>query len=202
MPLKLEKKQIPNILSVLRLLMVPLFVWVYFTGENRAKSLIMAAIIYSLAGVTDIVDGYLARKNNWVTNIGKFLDPLADKLMQAAAALCLAINGILPWWVFAIFFLKEFFMLIGGLIIFKKRNTMVVSNWYGKMATGIFYIVVMFLIISSAFWRDMPSWIHTAVGTLLAATIIFAVVMYYFRTFKGKFGIKIKEETEINPENA
>lgn len=202
MPHKLEKKQIPNILSVLRLLMVPLFVWVYFTGENRAKSLIMAAVIYSLAGVTDIVDGYLARKNNWVTNMGKFLDPLADKLMQAAAALCLAIDGILPWWVFAIFFLKEFFMLIGGLIILKKRNIMVVSNWYGKMATGVFYIVVMFLIISSAFWRDMPSWIHTAVGTLLASTIIFAVVMYYVRTFKGKFGIKIKEEAEINPENA
>jgi len=190
-----EKKQIPNILSILRLLMVPLFVLVYF-GENRVTSLIGAAVIYSAAGITDIVDGYLARKNNWITDTGKFLDPLADKLMQAAAAFCLVIDKLLPIWVLVVFIIKELSMLIGGLIILKKTNTMVVSIWVGKMATAVFYLAVMFLIISSAFWVNRPDWVYPTVGTVLAMTIIFAVVTYYKCIFKDKFGIKIKGGSE------
>ena len=190
-----EKKQIPNILSILRLLMVPLFVLVYF-GSDRVRSLIGAAIIYSAAGITDVVDGYLARKNNWITDMGKFLDPLADKLMQAAAAFCLVIDGLLPVWVLIVFIAKELSMVIGGLIILKKRNTMVVSIWVGKFATAMFYLTVMFLIMSSAFWTDRPSWVYPAVGTILAITIIFAVAMYYKCIFKDKFGLRIKSTDE------
>ncbi|OGO89319.1 MAG: hypothetical protein A2Y17_10785 [Clostridiales bacterium GWF2_38_85] len=190
----MHKKQIPNILSIIRLLMVPLFVFVYFSGQDRAKSLVLAAVIYSLAGFTDIVDGYLARKYNWITTLGKILDPLADKLMQAAAAVCLVIDKLLPIWVCAVFFLKEIFMLIGGLIIFKKRRTMVVSNWYGKFATAVFYAVVMILIICSALCPVMPSWIHTILGAILAGVIVFAIIMYYLKTFKGKFGMEMSKQ--------
>ena len=190
-----DKKQIPNILSIVRLLMVPLFIIVYF-GTNRVSSLIGAAIIYSAAGITDVVDGYLARKNNWITDMGKFLDPLADKLMQAAAAFCLVIDGLLPVLVLIVFIIKELTMLIGGIIILKKRNTVVASIWVGKFATAVFYLTVMFLIISSAFWTNRPDWVYPTVGTVLAITIIFAVVMYYKCIFKEKYGLQIKGSSE------
>ena len=83
----MNRKQIPNILSVIRLLMVPVFIAIYFSDIKNAE--IWALAVFVAAELTDVLDGYLARKNGWTTEAGKILDPLADKLMQAAAIISL-----------------------------------------------------------------------------------------------------------------
>ena len=91
-----EKRQIPNILSVIRFLMIPCFVFMFFS--NVPHNRILALGIFLLAGITDVVDGYLARKNNWITDFGKMMDPIADKLMQATAFVCIATdNRLYPY---------------------------------------------------------------------------------------------------------
>ena len=100
----MKLKNIPNILSVIRILLVFVFVYLVFVTDN----LLAALFVFFLAGATDVVDGYLARRNNWITNLGKILDPFADKLMQCTVLVCLWIKNIVPIWFALAFFFKEF----------------------------------------------------------------------------------------------
>ena len=125
----MKLKNIPNILSVIRILLVFVFVWLFFALEKPY----VALLIFLIAGLTDVVDGYLARRNNWVSNLGKILDPLADKLMQCTVLVCLYIRHYIPIWFVIPFFVKELFTLLIGFIVIKRRSVAVVSKWYGKM---------------------------------------------------------------------
>ena len=181
--MKMDKKQIPNILSVVRLLLVPVFVAVFFSGISNAR--LWALLVFAIAEFTDVLDGYLARRNDWITDIGKILDPLADKLLQAAAIICLAITDHTFIWLAALFFAKECCMFAGAFIVLKKHKEIAVSSWYGKMASTVFAGVVMALII----WHNNAT-VTLLFIALLAAVLIFALLMYYFRIFRGKYGIK------------
>ena len=97
--------------------MVPLFVVLFFSDKHW-----WALTVFVLAGLTDVVDGILARRNNWITNIGKILDPFADKLMQCVVLICLFIDAISPWWLLAICVLKEMLMGAGAIFLFKKQK--------------------------------------------------------------------------------
>ena len=99
----MKLKNIPNILSIIRILLIFVFVYTFFALDN----LYVALIVFLVAGATDVVDGFLARRYNWITTLGKILDPVADKMMQFAALICLLIKGLIPWWFAAIFFAKE-----------------------------------------------------------------------------------------------
>ena len=145
----MKAKQIPNILSALRIALVPLFAWAFLSrGEG---SILPALGIYLFAGLTDVADGMLARRYNWMTPMGKILDPLADKLMQSAALVCLAVEGTLGgklgWLLVAAFFCKELFIAVGALVVFKKIHITVKSDWYGKAATAVFYAAVFFSMV-------------------------------------------------------
>mgnify|MGYP000741620017 FL=1 len=131
----MSKKQIPNILSTIRLLMVPLFAWIFFS--DIPNNGFWAVAVFIAAGLTDILDGYLARRNNWITDVGKILDPFADKLMQFTAFVCLTIKNRFLLWLVILVAVKECSFLIGGIIIRKKENFVVASKWYGKMATFV-----------------------------------------------------------------
>ena len=89
--MKSKLKHIPNVLSVIRILLVFVFVYLVFAGDN----LFAAVIVFLVAGATDVVDGFLARKYNWITNLGKLLDPFADKLMQCTVLVCLCLKKII-----------------------------------------------------------------------------------------------------------
>ena len=171
-------KNIPNILSFIRLLMIPVFVYAYFTFDTYPRSFI-AAGIYLLAWITDALDGYLARRNNWITDLGKWLDPLADKAMQFTAAVCFAIDNLVFLIVVIPMFLKEMLMLIGGMVIIKRKNVVVQALWYGKVATIILFACAFFRIII----RNNPIFDIT-VAMLILTTMIFALVMYCIRTMK------------------
>lgn len=180
------KKNIPNILSAIRLTLVPVFIYIFFNGPK-----LTAAIVFALASATDILDGYLARKHNWVTPLGKILDPLADKLMQGAVICCLALDNINSndsiffIGVAILFILKESAMLIGAFIVIRKKHDIVVSNWYGKAATVAFFCITTILIFDSE-----KMILNIVLGVLLVAVLLTALLLYYFKVFRGIYGIK------------
>ncbi len=143
----MKLKHIPNILSIIRILLVFVFVFVLFLLNNTY----LALLIFLIAGATDIVDGYLARRNNWITNLGKILDPFADKLMQCTVLVSLCIKDIVPLWFVIPFFAKELFTLIIGAIVIRRRSVNVVSKWYGKAAVCLFYATIAISIICEEF---------------------------------------------------
>ena len=112
---------VPNILSMFRLALIPFFVLSYFS-DGMADHYLWAMAIVIVAGMTDVVDGYIARKFNLITSLGKILDPMADKLMQATVLVCLALRHPLVIPMAAIHLLKELTMLIGGVWFFRKQN--------------------------------------------------------------------------------
>lgn len=130
-------KQIPNILSSLRLVLVGVFVFLFIKEEY-----IWSMVVYLTAFFTDILDGYLARKNNWITNAGKVLDPLADKLMLFAVLCCFYLIGEIPLYVVLIMFIKDLVMIVIGILLYYKR-VVVYADWFGKIAAGLFLLAVV-----------------------------------------------------------
>ena len=123
---------VPNALTMLRLVLVPVFVCLSLSGRNWP-----ALGVFALASLTDMADGKIARKYNLITNFGKLMDPLADKLMVVAALVCFGLRGIFPWPAVAIVALKELLMLLGGVLML-RRNIVVYSNMWGKVAMVAF----------------------------------------------------------------
>ena len=132
--MKLNKKEIfsiPNILCYFRILLIPVFMVSYIKAKEPLDYY-FAAFIVLLSGLTDFADGFIARHFNMVTELGKAVDPLADKLMR---------------WLFLLFAVKELFMGITSVVLFTKHNTkMDGAKWFGKVSTFVFY-TVMFIII-------------------------------------------------------
>ena len=143
----MKLKNIPNILSVVRIFLVFVFVFCYFVLRQPY----VALAVFLFAGLTDVVDGYLARRNNWITKLGKILDPCADKLMQFTVLVCLLIDKVIPWWFVALFFVKDTFSLLAGFIVIKRRDVAVVSKWYGKLTVCIFYATIALSMIFESY---------------------------------------------------
>lgn len=159
---------IPNILSLFRLALVPAFIIVYFS--QLAYSTIYAALIYALACFTDVLDGYIARKYHLTTNLGKILDPLGDKMMTLTVLVCIAVDKLIPLWVIVVFTLKELLMGLGGLILHKKMSELPSSNFLGKAATVIFFLVCTALMLFNNISQEMAGMmIGIAVGVMLIA---------------------------------
>jgi len=174
---------VPNILSIFRLLLVPIFVLTYFDGGEYAGQ--RAVLIYVVAGVTDILDGYIARKYKLTSALGRVLDPLADKLMAFSVLLCITIDGVVPLWAVIVFFVKEALMGIGALLIYKKISDTPPSNIFGKISTVAFFAVCVILIVGNGFIpKPIP-----------AIMIAFAVIIMLlaFASYVQKF-ISIQKE--------
>jgi len=144
--LKFEKKYIPNYLTILRLICVPII----FTSIILEKYLV-AFIIFILASLTDVLDGRIARKYNLISDWGKLMDPLADKITQISTIGALIIKNIIPFWILIIITLKELAMIIVAFILYKKKIVTVHSKWYGKTATVLFFIAIVLSLLSKSF---------------------------------------------------
>jgi len=130
-------KHVPNLLTIVRFLLIP-FIIIFAVQNNY----IMAIIFLTLSGITDILDGFIARKFNLITDFGKLIDPLADKLTQVSILTVLVIKDIIPFWILAIVLLKEFLMVSGASFLYGKE-LVVSSKWYGKLATVLFYSAIV-----------------------------------------------------------
>lgn len=167
---------VPNFLSLLRLAMVPVFAVVFFQPNPDARY--WAAGIYALAFATDIADGYIARRFNQITRLGRILDPLADKLMTFTVIICIAIAGIIPLWAVGIFFLKEISMGVGALSLFRKVEDVIPSNWLGKLSTGVFFVVCGALVLFPAIPRPWATGMITFALILTIAAFLSYVLEY------------------------
>lgn len=140
---------IPNLLTIARLGMVPLFVFCFVKGceGTLAGGVYYAAGLFVLAALTDILDGYIARKYNQITDFGKLADPLADKMMQIAAIACLAVYDRIAAWIFYVFLAKEVLMICGASRLLKRFKFVVYSQWSGKIATVILFVCIVAIMV-------------------------------------------------------
>ena len=188
----MKMKHIPNILSVIRILLVFVFLAVFFIANN----VYVAVFIFLLAGATDVVDGYLARRNNWVTNLGKILDPVADKLMQCTVLISFYIREIIPIWFVIPFFAKELITLIMGMLVIRKRSIVVVSKWYGKTAVCIFYATIVAAVCLKEILVE-HLWLTILVFT---PAVVFAIgaLIAYVKHYAGLKYVPKAEKLDMN----
>lgn len=166
--------------------MIPAFVVCYFKYTAGIKTAI-AASVYVIAWATDALDGYLARRNEWITDLGKFLDPLADKLMQLAAMLCFASDNAIFYFIAIPFFVKEMTMLFAALLIRRKHKIVVASNWYGKLST-----VILFVCAGTRICVRGNMVLDVIVLISMIFCVVFSFVMYYLNEYKGKYNLSNK----------
>ncbi len=179
-------KYVPNILSFLRLALCPVFVWAFFN-----LSPVWAFAVFAFASILDIIDGFIARKFNCITVLGKILDPVADKVLQLSAVVCFTLNGLIHWIVVALLGLKELTMLIGGGIISKKRHNMVYSNTFGKVAS----FMTSFSLCMLFFVNDFLAPFKTAVYIFLYSSVILSIVAMVQYGLITVFGLGKQKET-------
>ena len=170
---KQELLSIPNLMGYFRLLMIPVFVWLYLTASTD-MDYYMAALVMGISSLTDMFDGQVARKFNMITELGKFLDPLAAKLTQGALVLCFAVRYPLMRAVLALFILKEGFMGIMGLLLLPRGKKLDGAMWFGKVCTAVLYVLLFILLL-------FPGISLTAANLLISACgafMLFSLIMY------------------------
>lgn len=188
-------KHIPNILTIIRILLIPVILFYVFTGQY-----IIAFIVFTLSGLTDIADGFIARKFNLISNFGKLMDPLADKLTQIATLTSLVITDIIPIWILVVVLFKEFIMIVGASFLYGK-DVVVYSRWYGKLATVLFYIAIVASLLVKQFelseiWANLDFGLYY----LAIVTTVFALVMYVKDLYQKGFIDKqdLKKEVTVD----
>ena len=177
--MKVEKKQIltiPNLLSLVRLLMIPAFVCLYLKGYEE-----WTAALLILSGVTDVVDGFIARRFGQVSDLGKALDPVADKLTQAAMLLCLVSRYptmILPFILLAV---KEVFAAVSGLMVIKHAGYVPGAEWHGKLTTMMLYGMMILHVV----WQEIPLWASNILNGGCIAMMLLSLVLYGRRNIRA-----------------
>ncbi len=167
---------IPNILTTIRFILIGVFVFVFFDKEIEHNT-IWAFVVFVIAGITDALDGFLARHYNQITKWGKLMDPLADKLMIITVLTCLYIAGTIPMWVIIVMALKELLMIIGAALLYKD-GVVVQANIYGKVATVLFYLAITLIVF------DLSYSMH--VLTIAVISTILALIQYTIKGFNAK----------------
>ena len=171
-------KHIPNILTVARFFLIPIILIFIFTNNY-----IIAIIFLTISGLTDVLDGFIARKFDLITNFGKLIDPFADKLTLISVLTALTIKQIVPIWILVIVVLKEFLMISGASFLYGKE-LVVSSRWYGKLSTVLFYLAI----VSSLFigiWNEFV----THAGNNLITLINFDIYIYYLALIATIFSL-------------
>ena len=136
---------LPNKLTLLRVFMVPPFVFFLLADFGKTGDII-ALVLFLTASFTDFLDGYIARKYHLVTNFGKFMDPLADKLLVGSAAICLTAIGRIPAWAVVILIGREF-VISGFRLIAAERGLVIAAGWLGKIKTVLQMVMTAVLLI-------------------------------------------------------
>ena len=137
----------PNKLTIARMILVPFFVLFILTGWGGDANRYICLAIFVVASITDWFDGYLARKNNLVTNFGKFMDPLADKLLVCSALICMIELDRLPAW-FVIIIIAREFIISGFRLIAAENGVVIAANYWGKFKTTFQMIAVVLMILN------------------------------------------------------
>lgn len=169
---------IPNLLSLVRLALIPLIVWLYCVKYEY----LWAVVVVVLSGVTDIVDGFIARKYHMVSDFGKILDPVADKLTQAALIICLLKRYDWMTWLMVLFAAKEIIMGISGLVVIKKKDVVNSSQWFGKLTTVVIYGVMIILFLFPGLSESIADTMIIACAAVIVLSLV-KYLLFYKRLF-------------------
>ncbi|MFR8549343.1 MAG: CDP-alcohol phosphatidyltransferase family protein [Lachnospiraceae bacterium] len=173
---KIKKEEIwsiPNCMCYFRILLIPVFCIVYLNAESM-KDYYLAAGIVLVSTITDLFDGKVARKFNMVTELGKFIDPLADKLTHAAIALCLCARYKRMVWLVALMAVKEGFMAVMGLVNLRRGKKLDGAKWYGKVCTATLFVILGVLVLIPEISPVIAD------GLILGEMVVMAVVLVLY----------------------
>ncbi|PKM73724.1 MAG: CDP-diacylglycerol--glycerol-3-phosphate 3-phosphatidyltransferase [Firmicutes bacterium HGW-Firmicutes-16] len=173
---------IPNILGYFRILLIPFFMYTYLNAKT-VSDYYAPAVLVGVSSITDMFDGLIARKFNMVTELGKLIDPFADKLTQGALIICFIVKYQYMRYLLALYLLKEGFMLVAGLFMLhhngKKLNG---AKWFGKVSTALVYVVMFILFLNPIFFPHMNENSINALillcGFAMAATLALYVPVF------------------------
>ena len=188
-------KNIPNILTIIRFILIPVILYFIITGNY-----LLGFVFFTISGITDILDGTIARKYNLISTFGKLMDPLADKLTQISVLATLTFKDIIPIWILVIVILKELIMIIGASFLYGK-DVVVYSKWFGKLATVLFYLAFVLSLIDKQFgftgiWRNIDMVLYC----VALVSTVFSLIMYVKYLYKDGFIDKSdlkKEKQEV-----
>ena len=175
-------KHIPNILTILRFIFIPFILYFIFTGNY-----VLGIVFFTVSGITDVLDGFIASNFNLISNFGKLMDPLADKLTQISVLASLVKVDIIPFWILVIVILKELIMVVGVSFLYGK-DVVVYSKWYGKLATVLFYLAIVISLITkqlnhTGFWSNFDLVIYC----IALVCTVFSLIMYVKCLYQGGF---------------
>ncbi len=178
---KKEVFTIPNLLSLFRLALIPVYVIIYLNAGDDIYMHFMAAGVLAVSCLTDLVDGQIARRFHMISTVGKVLDPVADKSTQFALTICLAIRYPVLWFVVVLFFLKELFQLVAGIIFLQKGKMLDGALLVGKICTTVLFLSLIVMV----FFPTLPD------GLIYAMAIIDSIFLTisfigYFLAYYGK----------------
>ena len=177
---------IPNILSLVRLALLPIFAVLYLKSAEDPALMWWSLLVLALSGLTDLFDGYIARRFNQITEIGKLLDPVADKLTQVVVLVCLAVRmpRLIP--LLTICIVKELIQVVGAWILVSRHEVVQAAEWFGKVTTFVFYGTMLLFV----FWPTMPEWLFWTLTCTVGALMIFSLVRYALLYFKHRRNAK------------
>lgn len=167
---------VPNLLSLFRILLIPVIVWLYCVKHAYPATV----AVLCLSGLTDLVDGFVARRFNMVSNLGKALDPIADKLTQGVMLLCLITNFPIMLIPFILLALKEIIMGVSGLIVIRRTGAVHGADWHGKVTTCLIYVTM----ILHAVWYNIPRPLSVGLVVCCVAMMLLSLILYTMRNFK------------------
>lgn len=167
---------IPNVLSVIRLLLIPVYVTIYLGAKEDVHYTIAGAIM-AVSCLTDMIDGMIARRFNMISALGKFLDPLADKLTQFTVILCLVLDYPVLWYIVGLFVIKELFQLFAGIITFRKGRMLKGALISGKVSTAVLFVSL----ISMVMFRVSEN--VAGIITIIDGILLLISFADYFRTY-------------------
>lgn len=156
---------VPNLVSLLRLALIPVFLWLVAQGSHG-----WAGVLLGVIGATDWVDGYLARRLGQVTEIGKFLDPLADRIAVALAVIAGLVTGVLPAWFAWTLIVREVLIALGSIYGWRNGVTKLDVRYLGKLATFMLYFAITFFYMGEGFDLDLltvAAWIIGVPGLVI-----------------------------------
>lgn len=186
---KKELWTIPNILTYIRFLLIPVLVWLYCVKADY----LIAAVVFTVSGLTDIADGAIARKYGLVTDWGKIIDPVVDKLTQFSLACCIATRYDAMVFLVCLLVVKELYMAVMGLVVLRKTDKINGAKWYGKLSTVVFYVVVMVLTL----YINIPVVFANILIAVSAAFMLLSIAGYSAQYIIRLLTTKKKKEERV-----
>lgn len=190
---KKEILSIPNLLSLFRLVLIPVYISIYLNARDYTDYIIAGSIL-AVSCLTDLIDGKIARRFNMVTDLGKVLDPIADKLTQFTLVLCLALRHPALRFIVVLLFIKEIFQLIGFAISLRKGKTMTGALLPGKISTTVLFISLIFMVLFPNL--DEIYFPVIAIVNCLFLSVAFVNYIVAFTKTDSKHKVFIDKETE------